>query len=155
MKSLCANNSPKPLINAPSVGISKLNCMIAVGSCGILATPHRPAMTPTTAVPIKPQNTAAVTFFANRINVSARPKIASRTTGSVNFPKATNVDSFATMMPAFFKPMNAMKKPIPAPIASFSCCGIALMIILRKPVTEMTMKIIPETKTAAKAACQL
>ena len=88
--------------------------------CGIFATPHRPAITPTIAVPTKPQKTAARTFFASRISVRAKPKTASRTTGSVSFPNATNVDSLATMMPAFFGPIKAMKKPMPAPIASFS-----------------------------------
>ena len=59
------------------------------------------------------------------------------------------------MIPAFFKPTNAMKKPIPAPIANFNCTGIALIIALRTPVTEIRIKITPEINTALKAAAQL
>ena len=83
------------------------------------------------------------------------PNKASKITGSVNFPKETNVDSLPTMIPAFFNPINAIKNPIPAPIANFNCCGIALIIALRIPVTEITKKIIPDTTTAANAAAGL
>ena len=47
--------------------------------------------------------------------------------------------------------MKAIKKPIPAPIANLSCAGMALIIIVLIPVIEITKKIIPETKTQAKA----
>ena len=57
-------------------------------------------------------------------------------------------------MPAFFRPTNAMKKPMPAPIASFICTGMALMIILRTPVTLIRMKMTPEMNTPANAADQ-
>ena len=47
-----------------------------------------------------------------------------------------------------------MKKPMPAPIASFICTGMALMIILRTPVTLIRMKMTPEMNTPANAADQ-
>ena len=59
------------------------------------------------------------------------------------------------MIPAFFSPIKAIKNPIPAPIASFNCWGIALIIALRTPVTEINKKIIPDTTTAANAAAGL
>ena len=76
-------------------------------------------------------------FFDNRKIVIKIPKVASKTVGVENLPKATNVELLATIIPAFFKPTKAIKKPIPAPIASFNCTGIALIIILRIPVTEI------------------
>ena len=79
------------------------------------------------------------------------PNKASNTVGFLKFPSATNVDSLATMIPAFFKPTNATKKPIPAPIASFNCAGIALIIIRRMFVTVMMTKMIPDTNTQASA----
>ncbi len=58
------------------------------------------------------------------------------------------------MIPAFLNPINAIKKPIPAPTAIFKFLGIALITFLLNPVREMTKNSTPETSTAAKASCQ-
>ena len=63
------------------------------------------------------------------------------------------MDSSATIIAAFFKPTKAIKNPIPAPIANFSCCGIALITTFLILVTEISTKTIPERNTAANAAC--
>ena len=108
-----------------------------------------------TAVITIPTNTPAGTFNANNAIVTSIPNTANNTVGSAKFPNPTKVDGLATIIPAFFNPTKAIKKPIPAPIANFNCIGIALMIALRIPVTLITIKIKPETNTPAKAACQL
>ena len=150
-----ANKSEKPSTNAPTVSVFISKVIHCSGNAGIPSIPAKPQAIPTTAVTNIPINTAAGTFLHKRANVNKIPNKDNSTVGSAKSPNATNVDSFATMIPAFFKPTNAIKKPIPAPIASLSCFGIALMIILRIPVTEINKKNKPETNTAAKAACQL
>ena len=125
------------------------------GSTGIPFIPIKPPITPKTAVINIPTNTAAGTFLSTRAIVINRPIMASNTVGSVKFPIPTKVDWLATMIPAFFNPTKAMKKPIPAPIANFNCTGMALIMALRIPVTEIITKMTPEINTAHKAAAQL
>jgi hypothetical protein len=115
-------------------------------------TPAKPIPTPIAAVATMPKKTAAYVLRASRINVINKPTIVNKTKGALMLPSWTNVASLATMMPAFFKPMKAMKKPMPAPIASFSDLGIALTTILRSGVTDTTIPTMPERKTAAKAS---
>ena len=55
--------------------------------------------------------------------VAIIPKTANATGGLVRSPNPTNVAGLSTTIPAFWKPINAMKKPIPAPIANFNCFG--------------------------------
>ena len=50
--------------------------------------------------------------------------------------------------------MYAINKPMPPLIAFFRESGIALTIFVRSPVMVMMIKIIPDTNTAAKPACQ-
>ena len=49
----------------------------------------------------------------------------------VKGPRATKVASLATMTPAFFSPMKAMKKPMPAEIAKRRFFGIQRTICSR------------------------
>ena len=79
---------------------------------------------------------------------------ASVATG-VKAPRVTKVASLATMMPAFLSPMKAMKKPIPAEMAKRRFFGMQRTICSRMLKTVRRMKMIPSTKTAASAACQL
>ena len=73
----------------------------------------------------------------------------------VKGPRATKVASLATMSPAFFSPMKAMKKPIPAEIAKRRFFGIQRTICSRMLKAVSRMKMTPSTKTAARPACQL
>ena len=50
--------------------------------------------------------------------------------------------------------MNAMNKPIPAEIAYFISCGIALTTISRNLKTVIKMNKIDATRTAANAVSQ-
>ena len=68
---------------------------------------------------------------------------------SVSF---TRVDD-ETARPAFWSPMNAMKRPIPTDIARFSERGIASNIASLTLVSESIMKMIPSMNTARRATC--
>ena len=72
---------------------------------------------------------------------------------SDKFPKATNVDGSATTIPAFFKPTNAIKSPIPALTACFISFGIAFITSSLIPVTDIIKNIIPDNKVAEIAVC--
>ncbi len=65
----------------------------------------------------------------------------------------TNVAGFATMAPAFFRPMNARNIPIPAVTANLSGFGIARTTAWRTPSTESSTKSTPEMNTAPSAVC--
>ena len=73
----------------------------------------------------------------------------------VIFPNEIKVASLFTMIPAFCKPMNAMNKPIPAPMALRRLKGNASTIFSRKLVTVSRMNMIPSKSTAVKANCQV
>ena len=64
------------------------------------------------------------------------------------------VDSLATMMPPPLRPMNAMNKPMPMPIAWRKLTGIASMTALRKPQATRIRITIPSRKTMAIATRQ-
>ena len=71
---------------------------------------------PMTVVMMMLRNSEPLTFFAMRTPLSRMATIPSMQVG-VKAPNPTNVASFATMIPAFFRPMNAMNIPIPADMA--------------------------------------
>ena len=74
-------------------------------------------ITPMIAVTINPMNTAAGTFLMYKIKVIKIPIIA-KSAGAVKMePIPTKVAGSATIIQAPFNPINAKKKPIPAPIA--------------------------------------
>ena len=81
------------------------------------------------------------------------PNNPSNTTGLPKLPKATNVAGSETTNPAFFKPMKAIKNPIPAPMANFKSLGIAFIISFLRPVKLTIKNKTPDTKTAASASC--
>ena len=70
-------------------------------------------------------------------------------------PRATSVAPSATITPPFWKPMKAMKSPIPQPIARRRLAGMALTMAVRKLVTVSRMKMRPSMNTAVNANCQL
>ena len=115
------NNSPKPFMNAPTASISKLVVKNVSGNVGMPSIwPKLPAMMPIIAVMTIPTNTAAGIFLITNAIVINSPKTANNTVGSARLPIPTNVDSLATMIPAFLSPTKAMKNPMPEPIASLS-----------------------------------
>ena len=70
--------------------------------------------------------------------------------------KFTRVAPSSCIQPISLSPIMARNAPIPAPVAIFRSLGIALIILVLQPTCgiEMTRKIIPSMKTAARATCQ-
>ena len=66
-------------------------------------------------------------------------------------PKPTKVAGLSTTTPAFFKPMIARNKPIPAPTPNFIDLGILLMIYFLAGVILKPINTIPAINTAASA----
>ena len=62
---------------------------------------------------------------------------------------ATSVELFETTSPAFFSPISARNRPIPALIAPRTHGGIARTHASRKPIAVITINRIPEIKTIA------
>ena len=81
------------------------------------------------------------------------PMKARRADPEVMSPRATRVDSSFTTMPALLRPMNAMKRPIPAPIALRRLAGMALTIASRTLVIVRMMNTRPSISTAVNANC--
>ena len=69
-------------------------------------------------------------------------------------PSATIVDSLATRIPAFLRPIIAIKRPRPTEIAWRSDTGIAFMIASRSPQRTSKRIARPSIKITAIAACQ-
>ena len=57
------------------------------------------------------------------------------------------------MSPAFFRPMNVRKMPMPAAVPILSSEGIALAIVSRIGVTEISRNSTPAQKTMPSATC--
>ena len=149
------NNWLNPFVNAPTRDTSKLNEIKCVGIDGIKAfpvpNPNNVKITPKIDVITKPRNTAAGTFLRYNTKVSMMPIIAKSAGADEIFPIPTNVEELPIIIPAPFKPTNARKKPIPAPIANFRSRGIALRIASLKPDMVINIKSMLETNTAASA----
>ena len=73
--------------------------------------------------------------------INTIPNNATNTAGSNKFPNLTFVAGSPTMIPAFCNPTNAMKNPIPAPIAARKLWGIASISFLRNGVNVIPTKI--------------
>ena len=95
----------------------------------------------------------AVKIVPNSANATVRPRVAFVAVLHLNI--VTSVESSLTTMLAPFRPTNAINSPIPAEIESRRLAGIALKIASRTLVRLKIIKMIPSTKTAAKATCQL
>jgi len=85
----------------------------------------RPIGIPIAVVKSIPIRREPRTFFVTNTEVIAKPITANNPVPAVISPRVTSVDSLLTTNPAFFKPMNAMKRPIPAPMACLSVTGMA------------------------------
>ena len=104
------------------------------------------------AVINSPKNTAASIFLLIKIIVKSNPNTASNTVGFLKFPNVISVAGCATAIPAFTKPIKAIKNPVPAPILCFKFSGIEFIILSLIPVAERIKNNVPETKTIAKAS---
>ncbi len=153
------NNWPNPFINAPTRDISKLNEMKCTGMEGIkpspVPKPNNVNITPIIEVITKPRNTAAGTFLRYNIKVSMMPITAKSVGADEMLPIPTKVEELPTIIPAPFKPTNARKKPMPAPIANFRSKGMALRMASLKPDMVINKKSMLETNTAARAVSQV
>ena len=67
----------------------------------------------------------------------------------------TIVPGDATTMPAPLKPINAINRPIPTPMAPFRQAGMASITICVMFVIARMKNNTPEINTAPKAVCQL
>ena len=121
--------------------------------------------TPSSQVSRIPQRILPLMFLAIMMPVARMP-IRDRTTVMPtlwNVPssrdclkenRAIFVAGFATMTWALNRPMRAMNKPMPTDTACFMLRGIVLKMACRMLVRDMTMKMTPSTKTAARAISQ-
>ena len=117
-----------------------------------LVTPRGIPMMVVARIPI---NNAPTTFLTNKTEVSRMPKQARSTAGECRSPKVTSVASLALTIPAFFKPMNAMKSPMPGDIARRRISGMESTIFCLSPVMVRRMNMIPSRNTAVKANCHV
>ena len=125
------------------------NCVTAAPVAGSLIT------RPISVVMMIPMRMPPRTFSITRPAVIIKPIIATRAVPWVIFPRVTSVESEFTMIPAFCRPMKAMNRPIPAPMAFFKVPGMALMSQVRTLVTVRMMNRSPSRSTAVRANCQL
>ncbi len=73
----------------------------------------------------------------------------------VNLPNETKVAGEETMMPAFFRPMNAMNMPMPTEMACRRLKGMALRIASRMLRNVMSRKTMPSTSMMASDCCHV
>jgi len=71
------------------------------------------------------------------------PSTTSKTSGSRKLPMVTKVAGSETTSSPFFRPMKAMKSPMPQVIASLNSRGMASTSMRRAPVIESRKKITP------------
>ena len=108
-----------------------------------------------------PHSTAPRTFFllmapmANTaIRVMSMGKMVAQVCSPVNTLKEcrfTQVEASLTTMPAFCRPMKAMNRPIPAEMATLTSWGMESKMILRRPVTVSSTKMMPSNSTSTRA----
>lgn len=129
-----------------------MNCEGTVGiNISPVPNPSAVNIKPITAVTTNPTNTAAGNSLTYNINVIMTPINARRAGAAIRLPILTKVDGSDTMIPAPFKPKNARKNPIAAPIPSFKSRGMMFKIASLKPEMVIIKKIMLEMNTAASA----
>ncbi len=125
---------------------------ISAGSCVTVLPPPAGMSRPTRVTAAMPSTIAPGTRRAMSTPVRPTPSRQRAAGPEAKSPCATRVAGLATITPAFFSPMKAMKSPMPAVIASFSECGIAAMMRSRQPVSESARNTTPFTKTIPSAS---
>ena len=113
-----------------------------------LDSPRNQPITVSTRMPI---SMAPLTLRACSTAISTIPARVSRAVGVFRLPSATVVAGLATTSPAFFRPMKAMNRPMPAAVAASRGLGIERTISWRTPTSVSSRKAIPEMKTQPSA----
>ena len=109
---------------------------------------------PIRAVAMMPISRAPGTFRMTRMPVRMRPITESRPGPLVRVPRSTSVAGLSTTMPPLFRPISAMNRPMPAPIAFRMDFGKAFTIASRTLVKVRITKMKPSMRTAVRANCQ-
>jgi hypothetical protein len=115
---------------------------------GIWVTPKG---RPTTVDMRIPHRIPPFTPRASRTPVTNSPMAATIGIGLLKFPMPKNVAGSAMENSALLKPIKAMNRPIPAPIAFLRVLGTASIIASLTLVNVSTTNTTPEIKTAPKA----
>ena len=90
-------------------------------------------------------------FLMESIEISKKPKPASKVLGFVKSPKLKKVAPLATIIPPFLSPIKPMNKPTPAPIAILRFKGMLSNIHRLKGVILIMKNKMPAIKTAPNA----
>ncbi len=95
-----------------------------------------------------------------RTAVTARPKTntsVGQPTSSPPTPSSTGTGPAPVRRtkPASTKPMSAMNRPMPTPIAVLSCIGMALKMTRRRPTRTSSRMTSPSSTTRPIASAQL
>ncbi len=145
----------KPISRAPAISIfKKVGAMLGGAEKIPFGAATAPEMTPTRAVTTIPIKTAPLTRRIMSSTVTTKPNRVRRISFCIKSGlRATKVASDPMMICAFFRPIKAINKPIPAETACFMPAGITLMIVSRMRVAVKSRKITPEMKTAPSAVC--
>ena len=98
---------------------------------------------PMSIVIMIPRRIAPGTLRAYRKPVMISPMKARKAEPEVISPRATRVALSSTTTPALFRPINAIKSPIPAPMAFLRLIGIASTIASLTLVRVRTIKMRP------------
>ena len=128
------------------------------GQTGMLTNPVGHGVAPkimaSKVTPIMPSRIAPRIPRAIITPMARSPNRANPTDQERTSPRLTRVAGLSTMRPAFFSPMNAMNRPIPAATALFSGSGTALMIASRTRNTVNSRNSNPEARTTPRASFQ-
>ncbi len=124
------NSSPKPLAKAPVAEKSKLKENTTCSGIPTLKPSAYCIIAPIMEVTAIPISKLPLTFHTTSAMVIIRPITEQEIHGRIveTVPRAIEVDSLETTIPAFLKPIKAIKRPIPPLIAFFKDMGMAFTI---------------------------
>ena len=108
-------------------------------------------------VPTRPIRIAPLTLRTTRTMVRSRPNTKvniGQPLSSPNTPKLISGTPERTT-PASTRPMIVMKRPMPTPMAYFSCSGTARKTAERKPVRTSSSMMMPSMTTRPMASAQV
>ena len=97
---------------------------------------------------------APLTFQVMRIPLTRIQMANNCFSGSVVKLARAMMSELASMMCAFFRPIEARKNPTPTAMALRSEMGMHSMMYCRMPEKESTVKSMPSRKMAVRAKCQ-
>ena len=102
-----------------------------------------------------PRSTAPFTLLCQSTAITERPRRATRASGLEMRPTVTGTPEPGFTRPAFTKPMNAMKAPIPTLIACLSSMGMTSIMYSRRPRATSSVIMRPSQNMTPIAVCQL